>query len=143
MTAQRFITAARGLKGARWRHRGRKAWAVDCIGLVVLSARRAGLPMDDADGYGREPWEDRLRKECAGRFGAPLKPDKAAPGDVALIRWNRGEPSHVGIVGDHPDGGLTLIHAHNLRGVIEQGMTGPVLAAVLEVYRPNWGPHVP
>ena len=136
MSAERFVAEARKLKGARWRHRGRKPWAVDCVGLVAVAGLNSGLSAQDERGYGREPWDDRLRKGCRDRWGDPLPPGDARPGDIAIIRWSRGEPSHMAIVGDHPDGGLTLIHAHNIHGVIEQSMSGFYRDVVLEVYRP-------
>lgn len=138
-----FIDAGRALVGkARWRHRGRKPWAVDCIGLLVLSARAAGVGerwrVGEADDipYGREPWDDGLRQALQGRFGAPLLPAEAKPGDIALIRWRAGEPSHVAIVADHPDGGLSMIHAHSLSGVCEHRIAGPFAEYIVEVYRP-------
>lgn len=136
MSAEQFVAEARKLKGAKWRHRGRKPWAVDCVGLIVVAGMRSGLNTYDEKGYGREPWEDRLRRGCRERWGAPLSPDEARPGDIAIIRWAKGEPSHMAIVGDHPDGGLTLIHSHNLHGVIEQGMRDFEREIVVEVYRP-------
>lgn len=140
MTAEKFVAAARRLKGSAWRHRGRKPWAVDCVGLVVLSARDAGLQLEDAVGYGREPWEDRLRQELRARFGEP--DSKARVGNIALIRWNKGEPSHMAVIGDHPDGGLTLIHASNLHGVVECSLRGTYAEAVIETYRPHWSADV-
>lgn len=132
----KFVAAARSLLGARWRHLGRKPWAVDCIGLLALSAQGAGLAFKDARDYGREPWDGRLGRELADRFGAPLPPKEARVGDIALIRWRKGEPSHVAIVGNHPDGWLTLIHAHNVRGVVEHSLAPPFESVVVEVYRP-------
>jgi cell wall-associated NlpC family hydrolase len=139
MSRQAFIDAARALKGARWRHRGRSPRAVDCIGLVTLAARGARMAVEDAAGYGREPWDDRLRRECAARFGAPLPVIAAQPGDVAVFRFHKGEPSHVGILAEHPDGGLSLIHSQQLRGVVEQRLAGAMLESIVEVYRPTWG----
>jgi hypothetical protein len=137
MSAEKFINAARRLKGARWRHRGRKPWAVDCVGLVVLAAKESGLGIRDTTSlYGREPWDDRLRQELRARFGDPVSETEA--GDITLIRWHHGEPSHIAIVGDHPDGGLTLIHAHNLHGVVECSLSGNYLNCVIEAYRPQW-----
>jgi hypothetical protein len=136
MSAEKFVAHARSLKGARWRHRGRKPWAVDCIGLLVLSCTAAGLEwqeLKDERRYGREPWEDRLRKGLRDRFGDPANDWR--PGDVALIRWNKGEPSHVGIIGDHPQG-LSLIHASNIHGVVEHGLSGKFFDCIVEVYRP-------
>lgn len=136
-TPAAFVEAARSLKGAKWRHHGRKPWAVDCVGLVVLAAHKCGLELLDEAGYGREPWEDRLRRACRARFDGPVQDQRA--GDVALIRWARGEPSHLAIVGNRPEGeGLTLIHAHNLAGVVEIGLAGRYLDCVVEVYRPRF-----
>lgn len=137
-----FVNAARSLVGAKWRHRGRQPHAVDCIGLLVVSGRLAGLYVEDEKGYGREPWEDRLRKGLARRFGPELPPSSAQAGDVALIRWAKGEPSHTGIIANHPDGGLSLIHAHILCGVIEQSLSGELRSSVIAVFRPTWGSDV-
>lgn len=134
MSAAAFVTEARKLKGAAWRHRGRKPWAVDCIGLLVVAGRGAGITAPDEKGYGREPWEDRLSCGLRARFGAPVADWRA--GDIAVIRWKKGEPSHVGVLADHPDGGLSIIHAHNLHGVIEHALRGQVAGCVVEVYRP-------
>lgn len=135
MSAERFVQAARAMLGARWRHRGRKPWAVDCLGLVVLAGERAGLQIDGIPKvYGREPWDDSLRSGLAERFGAPVRDGR--PGDVALIRWRKGEPSHVAVIGDHPTAGLSLIHAHNIRGVVEHALAPPFTECVVEIYRP-------
>lgn len=136
MSKEKFIDAARGLVGARWRHRGRKAWAVDCLGLLVLAGREAGLSMETPRLYGREPWDDSLRKGLMSRFGEPLLASEAQVGDIALIRWRAGEPSHVAVIADHPDGGLTLIHAHNIHGVVEHSLAPPFDKVIVEVYRP-------
>lgn len=131
-----FIDAARSLKGARWRHRGRKPWAVDCLGLLELSAKAADMVVETPKVYGREPWEDRLRTGLRERFGDPIVPAAAEPGDIALIRWRQGAPSHVAIVADHPEGGLSMIHAHNLAGVTEHRIAHPFDVCIIEIYRP-------
>lgn len=137
MTAQAraFVEGARALHGARWRHRGRKPWAVDCIGLLVLAGEAAGVEFDVPKRYGREPWDDQLRKGMRAQLGEPVDPPYE-PGDIALIRWRQGEPSHVAILADHRAGGLSMIHTHNLHGVVEHSLTGPYLQALVEVYRP-------
>lgn len=136
MTPETVVEAARSLRGARWRHRGRQRWAVDCLGLLDLSFAAAGRILPTPRIYGREPWDDQLRRGLREEFGGPVDPPWQ-PGDVALIRWHNGEPSHVGILGDHPHG-LSLIHSHNLHGVVEIGLSGPYLKAIVEVYRPAW-----
>lgn len=135
MSAERFIQHARSLRGAKWRHRGRKPWAVDCLGLLELSMQAAGRIIRTPIKYGREPWDDQLRRGLREHFGEPV-PKPWCPGDVSLIRWKKGEPSHVAILGDHPQAGLSLIHAHNLHGVVEHALSGPYLDCVVEVYRP-------
>lgn len=134
------VAHARSMVGVPWRHQGRKPWAVDCIGLVYVSLTAAGWPhaVDLPRGYGREPWDDQLRKGLRQHFGEPVSGDWM-PGDIALFRWGKGEPSHVGIIADHPHGGLSIIHASNLRNVVETSLSGRLLSCVEEVYRPKWG----
>lgn len=131
-----FIAAARELRGARWRHRGRKPWAVDCVGLIELAGRAVGEQWETPKVYGREPWDNKLRAELMRYFGAPLPLSAAEPGFIALIRWTAGDPSHLAIIADHPDGGLSMIHAHNIMGVTEQRVAHPFHDCILEVYRP-------
>lgn len=137
---ERVVAHARSMIGVPWRHQGRKPWAVDCIGLVGLSLVAAGWPrpIDWPKDYGRDPWDDRLRRGLRMYFGDPVSGEWQA-GDVPLFRWGKGEPSHVGILADHPHGGLSIIHASNLRNVVETALAGRLLSCVEEVYRPEWG----
>lgn len=130
MTAAAFVQAARNLKGARWRHRGRKPWAVDCIGLVVLAARAAGLSLED-EMYGRQHWNDRLRQGLRARFGDPV--NDWLPGDIAVVHFR--DRDHVGILGDKPDG-LTLIHCLPDQGVLEHSIDERYRSLISEVFRP-------
>ncbi len=138
MSASLAVAHARSMLGTPWRHRGRKPWAVDCLGLVELSLRAAGwnAPVN-APRYGREPWDDMLRRGLTRHLGEPVT--DMQPGDVVLVRWRRGEPSHVGLLADYVWGGLSIIHASNIDGVIETALSGHVLACVEAVYRPAWG----
>jgi len=138
MIAEDFAMAAKTFVGARWRHRGRQPGAMDCLGLLYLSSVAAGAPFEDVRGYGREPWDNQLTTELERRFGLPLSLKDVRVGDIALIRWGLAEPSHVGIVSRHPDGGLTLVHVHTLLGCVEQSLVEPISRAVVAVYRP-WG----
>lgn len=136
MSAEMFVETARAMKGARWRHRGRKPWAVDCVGLIIVAGAASGLDTGlDERRYGLEPWEDRLRKGLRERFGEPVDGDPRA-GDIALIRWRQEEPSHAAIVADHPSGGLSLIHVSNVRGVVEVSLRPPYSDCIVEIYRP-------
>lgn len=137
MTPQQLCIAhARSLVGAKWRHRGRKPWGVDCIGLVVLSLDAGGIHLKDRRDYGREPWKDGLRRELFEQMGEPVVGDWM-PGDVALMKFDQHpEPGHVGLIADHPMGGLSLIHSYSLVSVCEQSLSGKWLKRIVEVYRP-------
>ena len=132
-----FVAHARSLLGARWRHRGRKPWALDCVGLLYLSGRAAGWPLVDQRYYGREPWDDMLRKELQDQCGEKLPADEPYKvGDVALIRWRKGEPTHVAIIADGLHGGLSLIHCENINGCVEQALDDSFFGVIVEAYRP-------
>lgn len=132
-----FVAHARSLVGARWRHRGRKPWALDCVGMVYLAGRAAGFDWQDKKYYGREPLEDKLRGELEAQCGDALEegePWKAA--DVVLINWERPHPTHVGILADSINGGLSLIHCENINGCVEQDLNEYLIKCIVEVYRP-------
>lgn len=132
---RQIVDTARSLIGAKWRHRGRKPWAVDCIGIMVLSMEAAGIKMRDRTDYGREPWNDGLQREMQEHFGDRV--DDMQPGDVVLVQWpNMPAPSHVAIVADYHHGGLSLIHAHSNWGVAEHRLDDDWLKLITEVYRP-------
>jgi hypothetical protein len=142
MSGQKMIDHARTFIGTPWRHRGRNRRGLDCVGLLILSANASGLAVADATHYGRDPWEDRLRKELIQRFGQPIwrqsEDDEMdwLPGDVALVCWYAGEPSHVGLIGNHLFGGLSLIHCENINGCVEHSLDGHHIDCITEVYRP-------
>lgn len=135
--AAAFVAHARSLVGARWRHRGRTSKALDCVGLLYLSGRAAGWPLEDQRHYGREPWDNRLRAALRAQCGQPLAPGVAwQPGDVALIRWRKGEPTHVAIIANYVHGGLSLIHCENINGCVEHALSAYFVYCIVEAYRP-------
>lgn len=137
IAAQAFVGAARGFLGARWRHRGRKPWAIDCVGLLYLAGRAVGWAFKDERYYGREPWDNRLRGELIAQCGLALAENEAMQvGDVALIRWRKGEPTHVGIIGNGFHGGLSLIHCENINGCVEQSIDESFAGVIVEAFRP-------
>lgn len=135
MTVEAFIAAARSLKGAQWRHLGRSGRHVDCIGLLALAFARAGIHFDDERVYSREPVGGYLRAGAVMRWGDPITKARASAGDIVLLRWGKQDPSHTGILAAHPDGGLSIIHATQLHGVIEQRWAGMAYAATSDVFR--------
>lgn len=108
-----IVAAARTLLGTPFHHQGRvPGVGVDCAGVLIVVARMCGLkpPTFDVTGYPRVPDGVTLQRLCEEHLD---RADDMQPGDVALIRWRAADapPQHLGIVGDHPHGGLSLIHA--------------------------------
>lgn len=135
------VAHARSMIGVPWRHQGRKPWAVDCLGLVQLALIAAHWPgaISAPARYGREPWDDQLRRGLRLHFGPPV--DGAWQlGDVPLFQWGAAEPTHVGILADYVHGGVSIIHASNrAKKVVETALAGRLRECVIEVYRPTWG----
>lgn len=63
-----FVEAARKYIGVSWVHQGRSRNGLDCVGLVVLSARACGLDVPLLANYGRLPNFPRVKRELM-RFG--------------------------------------------------------------------------
>lgn len=110
MTSPRdIVSAARAYLGTRWRHQGRTSHALDCIGLLVRVAHDLGLSDADQAGYSRRPHGGELEHALHMHCAPIASPDV---GCVALMRFEHGAPQHVGVLGDYPHGGLSLIHAY-------------------------------
>ncbi len=103
------VAAARGELGTPWMHQARlPGVALDCVGLVIITARALGLvPADlDVTGYGRQPDGTLLQQaECH------MQRISALDLGAVLVVSITGEPQHMGIVGDYRHGGWSLIHA--------------------------------
>lgn len=117
VSARDVVTAARGWVGVPVRHQGESKLAgCDCAGLVRGVGSELGLFPPDVwampkakrwKGYGREPVGTFLEA-----MAQMLEPSAQIDvGSVVAIRFT-GPPRHCAIVGDHPLGGLTLIHAY-------------------------------
>lgn len=104
------VATARALIGRGWRHRGRGPVWFDCVGLIVISLQANGIPVEDRQFYGKTPHKDGLRSELRRQFGEPHGEPQV--GDIGLFRGTL-YPLHVGIFAEHPNGGLSLIHASN------------------------------
>lgn len=132
------IAEARSYLGVKWRHRGRSRHGIDCIGLVVLSLRAAGIDVTDEIGYSRTPWKYGLDAHLQARFGDAVA-DDMRPGDiVTLCAPGQPEPGHVGIVASRDDR-LTLIHSYAALAnsvVVEHGIDADWQRRIHTIYRP-------
>lgn len=131
-----FVKACRRYLGTPFKHRGRTRNGLDCAGLIVVALQDLGQKPYDLKVYGREPHKDGLRQTVVRNLGEPLKSGvEWLPGDVVLMRFVR-EPHHLGVFGDYPGGGLSLIHSFGEVGkVVEHRLDEKWKERVLEVYR--------
>lgn len=138
ITEQRKLAVAyaRSLLDVKWRHQGRKPWAVDCVGLVYLSLQHAGVNVDDQKGYGRSPWNENLQQKLRQRFGEPLPEGQWQIGDIAVFKSPKRGPSHIGLLADYLYGGFSLIHSHVQNNVAEHALDERWRKLLVEVYSP-------
>lgn len=121
VTRAQVVREARTWIGTRWTHQGRrKDSGTDCVGLVYGVCESLGL-LDPAQltlpPYERRTTDNemiRLASLYLKRRNGPL-----IPGTVVAMRFDF-STRHMGLLGDYPDGGLSLIHAYaTSRKVIE------------------------
>jgi cell wall-associated NlpC family hydrolase len=120
-----IVAAARALIGTPYRHQGRVAGergGVDCLGLPIIVGWQLGARPTtwNVTGYRRLPDGHTLLRSLRRDVGRELDPGEALrPGDLGVFDWGR-FPHHLGILGDHPGGGLSLIHASAISGRVEE-----------------------
>lgn len=136
------IASARKLRGLKFRHQGRTTRGIDCIGVLVVAFKGAGIKLKDRIDYGKLPANRKLAQSLWQHFGLPVKhgrkriqPSDLQPGDIATMHWGD-EECHVGLIVDHPHG-VGMVHAYNNgQGVIEHGVDALWASRMFAVYRP-------
>lgn len=112
------VAEARRWIGTRWMHLGRvHGVGVDCIGLVHEVAKAMGYAKDVViPPYARTPSNNTMMNLCEQHLVRIATPEI---GSVALMSFQT-EPHHMGILGDYPHGGFSLIHSYaKMRKVVE------------------------
>lgn len=144
----RLDHAARHYLGVPFGHQGRNPQIeIDCIGLLYLACRDAGLACasEDRNDYSQHPHAGLLESNLIRIFGDPLPLGQMQAGDIVALRYG-GPIRHVGIVGEVLYGGvpyLSLIHTDRMRGcVTEHRITEDLLnprkrPCIAGVYRPE------
>lgn len=133
--------AARRYVGVPWVHRGRSSERIDCVGLAVVAAQELGWAVEDLADYPRHTSGNRLQAQIEKNLGAPVcvfpALEDLQPNDVVTLRYGKhGRMRHVGVVGVHPEGGLSLIHADGRIGrVVEQRIDAQSITRFVNVYR--------
>ena len=95
------VIAARALLGVPWRHLGRAARGVDCLGLCILAYRAAGFVVPDPTPYRREPQGQAILDGLHALGAVRVAADDERDGDVMLFRVGV-YAGHVGIRTTHP-----------------------------------------
>lgn len=132
MSAEAFVAAARGFLGVPWMHQGRTERGVDCIGLVVLSARAVGLDAPLDANYGRMQDYRQARRyldQFCDRVGT------AEVGDIVLFKTS--QTLHTAIVSEVDGNGYParVIQALGPKSnVVDTGLQFPPL----QLWRIRW-----
>ncbi len=138
LTPELIVAEARTWLGVPVHHQGMSRLGVDCGGFVLAVGLATGALNDGMRkdprlakfaSYGRQPVGNFL-EACEIFFE---KTEEPVVGGVVAIRFV-GEPRHCAIVGNHPFGGLTVIHAIN-KSVIEHGLDPRWMRRIVACYR--------
>jgi cell wall-associated NlpC family hydrolase len=135
-----FIAAARSLLGVRYRHQGRTARGVDCVGLCIYGLAQIGIQCEDMFGYDTRPDGVTLQANVEKHLGPPT--DNWKPGDIVLFRWHEKNgtvySNHVGIlsgVTPYSPKRWTLLHSYGPeKRVTEHTLAAPWDRRVVAVY---------
>jgi cell wall-associated NlpC family hydrolase len=131
MTAQAFVSAARGFLGVPWVHQGRSDKGMDCVGLIVLSIRAAGIDVPLTADYGRMQDYRQARRYLEAFCDRVGSPDI---GDIVLFKTT--QTLHMAIVSEVD--GLRPARVIQSLGpkskVVDTGLQFPPLM----LWRPKW-----
>lgn len=141
MTPDEIIAHARRELGTPFRHQGRiPGKALDCAGLIVVTAARFDVPYIDYSGYAITPSDGLLESALDAQTGLVRVTDMQ-PGDILLMRFD-GDPQHLAFYAGfsqayRADG---IIHAYRQLGkanskVCEHVLTDDWRKRIVRIYR--------
>lgn len=130
ITPESIVAAARAHVGTPFRHQGRlPGKALDCAGLVIMTARAIGLNPNDRTGYPRRPFSGLMESVLDAQPCLRRVEREPQAGDVLLLRFE-GDPQHLAICA-----GETIIHAWAQPGVVaENDFTADWRRRMVRVY---------
>ena len=97
-TRDQIVSEARKHLGTRFHHQGRAPGAgLDCLGLVVVTARALGIEMLDRSDYHRDPDGVSLVREIGRSLDGPFNLSEKRIGSVILFQFLLDLPQHVAI----------------------------------------------
>ena len=113
VSREAIVVKARSYVGTPFVDRGRlPGVALDCVGVPVCVCRDLGLkPLDfDVTPYTNQPDGRTFIAEC-DRHMQRIERSALQPGDVMVFAVGT-LPQHIGVIGDYPYGGHSIIHAN-------------------------------
>lgn len=97
-TAQKFADAAEALLGAPFRHRGRNAAGIDCIGLAFAAATNIGVEIAPFISYEPQPDPAVLLRAVRDRCDEAPWHERLLPGRLIVLRQRTGgDPKHFAV----------------------------------------------
>lgn len=90
-----MLAAVRGCLGTPFHHQGRRAGVgLDCIGLVIVGLRAAGVWVRDQTDYGMRP--DGVSLIAALEAHGAVRVSDIQSGDILVFRYDH-QPQHVAV----------------------------------------------
>lgn len=136
-TRSQVVTSARRYIGTPFHHQGRLLGVgVDCSGLIAANAIDLGYVFKDLKAYARHP-DGQLEARMDERLVALPALTLPRAGMVGLFWLTKNRrPHHLGILADHPSGGLSIIHAvaPPVGKVVEHTFTDEWLGKLVKLY---------
>ena len=111
-----LVAWARETIGTPYQHQQRVAGlALDCAGVPAYIGCKLGMEFADPANYGRLPDPQTMKKSLDDNLVRVPK-ESMQVGDLVWMTFET-DPQHLGILGDYPHGGFSLIHAYNGSGL--------------------------
>lgn len=128
-----IVDHARSLLGVPFKHQGRNALGMDCVGVLIDLAKYLQLDYPGTkQRYNFNPQTYSIRAELE-KYLVPVPLENMQPGDVVIMCILGNEP-HVGILAEH-DGDLTLIHSYQTVGkIVEHRLDAKWLRRIVGAY---------
>ena len=138
-----FVRECRALVGTPYHKQARSDHAVDCVGLLLVAARRIGIEIDVPPAtYNASP-DPKMLHSLLMQFMRMVSFGDAEYGDLVRTRWTDGlhgrrdyPATHIGVLADGDDP-FSFIHADDLLGRVAEVRFEETEFPVMSVYRPQ------
>lgn len=138
MKASAIVAIARETIGTPYKNQGRvNGLAVDCAGVPVHVAKRIGRQLHSLPAGYQGPPPPAAIKAALDANLERVPREQMQIGDIVWLTV-KGQPMHMGVLGDYYLGGFTLIHAQNgsgLHKVVEHRIDDSWSRRIVAVWR--------